>query len=271
MPSISGENWSDRPIRQWLKRHIRTGSNSDFDSSMPLTSAVFFPIVFEPCTEQMSRRTPYTAVTVPWVLNGKFASSFPTVSDSCHLSITILALSFAGIVEPIPNGQPAKDYLEQNVNKTLIKALTALCKEKPDDPVVGFYSRQWSNIFKCLSSISFSCGSQTNWLKLIHTNPNWVKWKCHRQVEKDNCRQKKVPDEKLSLDDTSQSELMNFHFSLCLDFYEIKQIYIHSMHLTRKDKQMDIYVSRTALIYEEFYTDLSENSERRSLRTVVVF
>lgn len=45
-------------------------------------------------------------------------------------------LSFVGIVEPIPTGQPAKDYLEQNVNKTLIKALTALCKEKPNDPVV---------------------------------------------------------------------------------------------------------------------------------------
>ncbi|CAF1129632.1 unnamed protein product [Rotaria sp. Silwood1] len=40
------------------------------------------------------------------------------------------------IVEPIPVGQPAKDYLEQNVNKTLIKALTALCKEKPQDPVL---------------------------------------------------------------------------------------------------------------------------------------
>lgn len=39
------------------------------------------------------------------------------------------------IVEPIPTGQSAKDYLEQNVNKTLIKALTALCKEKPKDPV----------------------------------------------------------------------------------------------------------------------------------------
>ena len=42
-----------------------------------------------------------------------------------------------GIVEPIPMGQPARDYLEQNVNKTLIKALTALCKEKPKDPVVS--------------------------------------------------------------------------------------------------------------------------------------
>jgi len=40
------------------------------------------------------------------------------------------------IVEPIPIGLPAKDYLEQNVNKTLIKALTALCKEKPSEPIL---------------------------------------------------------------------------------------------------------------------------------------
>ncbi len=46
---------------------------------------------------------------------------------------------YKGIVEPIPIGQSATDYLEQNVNKTLLKALTALCKEKPKDPVVRFY------------------------------------------------------------------------------------------------------------------------------------
>ncbi|CAF1050930.1 unnamed protein product [Rotaria sordida] len=40
------------------------------------------------------------------------------------------------VVEPIPTGPPARDYLEENVNKTLIKALTALCKEKPKDPVL---------------------------------------------------------------------------------------------------------------------------------------
>ena len=44
----------------------------------------------------------------------------------------------SGVVEPIPVGHSASDYLEQNVNKTLIKALTALSKEKPEDPVVSF-------------------------------------------------------------------------------------------------------------------------------------
>jgi len=48
-------------------------------------------------------------------------------------------LIYKGIVEPIPIGQSATDYLEQNVNKTLLKALTALCKEKPKDPVVRFF------------------------------------------------------------------------------------------------------------------------------------
>jgi len=48
-------------------------------------------------------------------------------------------LIYKGIVEPIPIGSSANDYLEQNVNKTLIKALTALCKEKPKDPIVRFY------------------------------------------------------------------------------------------------------------------------------------
>ena len=53
-----------------------------------------------------------------------------------QMMITFFLL-LKGIVEPIPMGQPARDYLEQNVNKTLIKALTALCKEKPKDPVVS--------------------------------------------------------------------------------------------------------------------------------------
>ena len=60
-----------------------------------------------------------------------------------------------GIVEPIPVGQPAQDYLEQNVNKTLIKALTALCKEKPKDPVVTPPAPRLSRLS---SVLSFSYG-----------------------------------------------------------------------------------------------------------------
>uniref|UniRef100_A0ABI7YQN7 NME/NM23 family member 5 n=1 Tax=Felis catus TaxID=9685 RepID=A0ABI7YQN7_FELCA len=40
------------------------------------------------------------------------------------------------IIEPIPVGQAAKDYLNLYVTPTLLKGLTALCKEKPADPFI---------------------------------------------------------------------------------------------------------------------------------------
>ncbi|XP_060076115.1 nucleoside diphosphate kinase homolog 5-like [Ylistrum balloti] len=40
------------------------------------------------------------------------------------------------IVEPVPVGQAAKDYLAKAVNPTLLKGLTELCKQKPIDPVI---------------------------------------------------------------------------------------------------------------------------------------
>ncbi|XP_033110041.1 nucleoside diphosphate kinase homolog 5-like isoform X2 [Anneissia japonica] len=39
------------------------------------------------------------------------------------------------IVEPIPSGQAAKDYLAKLVNPTLLRGLTNLCKQKPGDPI----------------------------------------------------------------------------------------------------------------------------------------
>ncbi|OXB56847.1 hypothetical protein ASZ78_004730 [Callipepla squamata] len=39
------------------------------------------------------------------------------------------------ISEPIPSGQRARDYLNLHVNPTLLAGLTALCKEKPADPM----------------------------------------------------------------------------------------------------------------------------------------
>ncbi|XP_069506196.1 nucleoside diphosphate kinase homolog 5 [Ambystoma mexicanum] len=38
------------------------------------------------------------------------------------------------IIEPIPIGQAAKDYLSLFVNPTLLAGLTELCKQKPADP-----------------------------------------------------------------------------------------------------------------------------------------
>lgn len=40
------------------------------------------------------------------------------------------------VVEPVPIGQAAKDYLAKAVNPTLLKGLTELCKQKPIDPVI---------------------------------------------------------------------------------------------------------------------------------------
>ena len=42
-----------------------------------------------------------------------------------------------GVIEPVAVGQAAKDYLSRKVNPTLLKGLTHLCKQKPQDPVVG--------------------------------------------------------------------------------------------------------------------------------------
>lgn len=39
------------------------------------------------------------------------------------------------VIEPIPTDQSAKDYLENKLNPTILKALTQLCKQKPQDPV----------------------------------------------------------------------------------------------------------------------------------------
>jgi nucleoside diphosphate kinase len=40
------------------------------------------------------------------------------------------------IVEPIPQGQTARDYINSQINPTLLAGLTQLCKEKPIDPVI---------------------------------------------------------------------------------------------------------------------------------------
>ena len=40
------------------------------------------------------------------------------------------------IVEPIPQGQSAHDYVNTQINPTLLAGLTQLCKEKPLDPVI---------------------------------------------------------------------------------------------------------------------------------------
>ncbi|KAL9836650.1 nucleoside diphosphate kinase homolog 5 isoform 2-T4 [Geothlypis trichas] len=40
------------------------------------------------------------------------------------------------ILEPLPTGQRARDYLNLYVKPTLLAGLTALCKERPADPMI---------------------------------------------------------------------------------------------------------------------------------------
>uniref|UniRef100_T1J1I8 Nucleoside diphosphate kinase-like domain-containing protein n=1 Tax=Strigamia maritima TaxID=126957 RepID=T1J1I8_STRMM len=58
-------------------------------------------------------------------------------SDSAASAEREIHFFFPGsIVEPVISGQTAKDYLAKTVNPTLIKGLTHLCKDKPNDPIV---------------------------------------------------------------------------------------------------------------------------------------
>jgi len=38
----------------------------------------------------------------------------------------------------LPSDTEAKDYLTRNVNPTLLKGLTELCKRKPEEPLVSY-------------------------------------------------------------------------------------------------------------------------------------
>ena len=49
----------------------------------------------------------------------------------------IVVLCVTALTEPLYHGQLAKDYLQRTVNPTLIKGLTQLCKQKPEDPLVN--------------------------------------------------------------------------------------------------------------------------------------
>eukprot|EP00054_Salpingoeca_dolichothecata_P012255 m.68020 g.68020 ORF g.68020 m.68020 type:complete len:96 (-) comp19858_c0_seq1:22-309(-) len=64
----------------------------------------------------------------------------PMKSSSFSLMVWVTAkwssIAFsAAITEPLPSSQETRDYLNKTVNPTLTHALTALCKEKPDNPL----------------------------------------------------------------------------------------------------------------------------------------
>ena len=47
------------------------------------------------------------------------------------------SFSASSITEPLMQGEDMRDYLSKNINPTLIKGLTELCKQKPEDPIVS--------------------------------------------------------------------------------------------------------------------------------------
>lgn len=54
----------------------------------------------------------------------------------------MIILISSGVIEPVPVGQAAKDYLAKSVNPCLLKGLTELCKQKPIDPVVSNFKKK---------------------------------------------------------------------------------------------------------------------------------
>jgi hypothetical protein len=73
------------------------------------------------------------------------------------------------IVEPIPIGQAAKDYLNLYVTPTLLEGLTELCKQKPADPFVRnvFFFTYKNTIYSSYIKI-FACFETVNILRVVY-------------------------------------------------------------------------------------------------------
>ncbi len=67
----------------------------------------------------------------------------------------------SAVVEPLPTGQEAHDYLARTVNPTLQKGLANLCKMKPAEPIV---SNSLHNVY--LFYLRYFYWEFKNWLRL---------------------------------------------------------------------------------------------------------
>jgi len=62
-------------------------------------------------------------------------------SDSTNSAVREIHFFFPdAILDPLPTGQEAKDYLARSVNPTLQKGLAALCRQKPAEPILWLAS-----------------------------------------------------------------------------------------------------------------------------------
>lgn len=55
-----------------------------------------------------------------------------------------MSFFISAVIEPIPMGEAAKDYLSRYVNPTLLNGLTELCKKKPADPFVSLVLKKYA-------------------------------------------------------------------------------------------------------------------------------
>jgi len=82
--------------------------------------------------------------TAPLTVRGSFAKGSDAIRNACHGSDSVVAsareLAFffprmARAAKPPPGQTPATQYVENELQPVLTKALTQLCKEKPPDPL----------------------------------------------------------------------------------------------------------------------------------------
>lgn len=95
-----------------------------------------------------------------------------------HLSFSL------AVIEPIPKGESAKDYLSRFVNPTLLAGLTELCKWKPADPFVSDLHDFYLSLYLYLQPSRFKFNHsfpfrlfpllRKTWLAdwLVENNPN---------------------------------------------------------------------------------------------------
>lgn len=68
---------------------------------------------------------------MPWFLYIKKNVFVPIIDiyTICFLSVAL--------IEPVPSKEEIKEYLNKNVNPTLLRGLTEVCKHKPFNPCVS--------------------------------------------------------------------------------------------------------------------------------------
>ena len=62
------------------------------------------------------------------------------------MMMMLMVVRYTAVLEPILDGDKAKDYLATYVNPTLLHALSALCRHKPAQPIVRSLSLSLTSV-----------------------------------------------------------------------------------------------------------------------------